>query len=663
MTRQQIKNLVDGLINDNSVGEIAASDVREALLAVYDTGILNAGGSGGVNLPIDSSDVLNLDTALGLISAGLYRLDPVTYDDVHSAWLLKARLYTQFLQVEALDPKVELLTHASGLGGTITFEEVLPDGSVEQKADMGWSGVQSYFAHKVGGVNDSTLVLGNGGLATLPFAPTTPTVGDQIITLSMLDNYVGIKNVVADVVGSITIPECVNAMNVGWLPFDTDVEFIITATDGLSITEVKYVSNGDTDETGLNYEFFVNQFYTVGNTPITGGGSTGTVLTGAEIKAKYELEPHAFTDTLKVKYDAYGLIKNYFNIENEHAVASLASLQDVGTYYVADSIALDFPYGTGGGTLHVLHYDYLDEKKQMFYDESSYRMFERWDLGGGFGDAGTWEETKLSAAITQGYVEVLKKANLIDLPQTFAGDVVPDNALGKDYDRYHLYSVGTHQDMVIYSGSVRDGFSPFFFHLMSTAYGDVSQNDCDSIEVAPIDKELYIHFIHGSDIPTEGLKLYITNPGDAEVELPLTVLGTTSHSIRSHYGVASDHIIEAITDASTFRLLAVHGVSADRDINYEKHIGVWQPVVTHDSIKSITNETVSLDTASTAPTKAECVTAFKLLPDFDWAKNCSFYIESLAKDKVSLVKYSSHGDVDEAGTNYKFFANQLTEVV
>ncbi len=70
--------------------------------------------------------------------------------------------------------------------------------------------------------------------------------------------------------------------------------------------------------------------------------------------------------------------------------------------------------------------------------------------------------------------------------------------------------------------------------------------------------------------------------------------------------------------------------------------------------------TIDMDTVGNKPTKAECITAFKMLPHFDWAKDDSFYIESTNKDKFNLVKYLANGDTDEAGTNYAFWIKELS---
>ena len=71
MTRLQIRTYIKGLINDNTTGAISAKDVQDSLMAVYDGTILNAGGSGGVNLPIDITDVNTLDSLLHQITTSI----------------------------------------------------------------------------------------------------------------------------------------------------------------------------------------------------------------------------------------------------------------------------------------------------------------------------------------------------------------------------------------------------------------------------------------------------------------------------------------------------------------------------------------------------------------------------------------------------------------
>ncbi len=85
--------------------------------------------------------------------------------------------------------------------------------------------------------------------------------------------------------------------------------------------------------------------------------------------------------------------------------------------------------------------------------------------------------------------------------------------------------------------------------------------------------------------------------------------------------------------------------------------------VTEARVEEIIREfdvTVSMDTAGNKPDKAECIAAFKLLPNYDWSKTDKFYIMSVNKDKYNMVKYIPNGDTDETGTNYQFFIKDLS---
>ena len=67
------------------------------------------------------------------------------------------------------------------------------------------------------------------------------------------------------------------------------------------------------------------------------------------------------------------------------------------------------------------------------------------------------------------------------------------------------------------------------------------------------------------------------------------------------------------------------------------------------------NETVTLDTATSKPDRAECIAAFKQLPHFDFTKDDRFYIMSTARDKLFLVKYLAEGATDEASAGSFWF--------
>ena len=70
--------------------------------------------------------------------------------------------------------------------------------------------------------------------------------------------------------------------------------------------------------------------------------------------------------------------------------------------------------------------------------------------------------------------------------------------------------------------------------------------------------------------------------------------------------------------------------------------------------------TIAMDTGGTTPTKDECITAFKRLPHFDWAVDDDFYIKSVNRDKLGLIKYRAEGATDEASAG-DFWYEKLTK--
>lgn len=356
------------------------------------------------------------------------------------------------------------------------------------------------------------------------------------------------------------------------------------------------------------------------------------------------------------------LALNNFEVTDMRAEVNTAHIIDVGNYLVDSDNAIDLPNGVAQGVLSVIHFDYLNEKKQLLQDSGSYRSYERWETSSGFGDSLAWRETNESKAMTDGYREVLKKANIVDLPQTFSGITEPLNTLGKDYDRYHEYEAGSIHEVEYCNGTSKDPFSPYYFHLIER--GDPIQNGVIELEVGSVDNIVLVQFLEGMDIPLGGLKLFITNPSAGEVEIDLTVTGTTSHSITATYSTLADPTIDAIVDTSTYRFVARHGVSADRDIHYVKMNGVWQEEVTTASIEKTIREydtTVSMDTVHNIPSLAECTVAFEQLPHYNYTKDDHFYIMSTNKSRLNFVKYFANGETQADGTDGlgKFFEEEL----
>ena len=60
------------------------------------------------------------------------------------------------------------------------------------------------------------------------------------------------------------------------------------------------------------------------------------------------------------------------------------------------------------------------------------------------------------------------------------------------------------------------------------------------------------------------------------------------------------------------------------------------------------------------PTKAELVTAFKLVPDFDFAGDMDFYVRDNPQTKMLLVKYRGKTGDTEAAPGL-FFFEKLTK--
>lgn len=61
-------------------------------------------------------------------------------------------------------------------------------------------------------------------------------------------------------------------------------------------------------------------------------------------------------------------------------------------------------------------------------------------------------------------------------------------------------------------------------------------------------------------------------------------------------------------------------------------------------------------------TRAECITTFKMLPNFDWSKNDNYHIKDTAGDKLVMVTYFADGAIDEV-TAGPFFNKEMALAV
>ena len=103
--------------------------------------------------------------------------------------------------------------------------------------------------------------------------------------------------------------------------------------------------------------------------------------------------------------------------------------------------------------------------------------------------------------------------------------------------------------------------------------------------------------------------------------------------------------------------------SVDMDSNYDPTTpgAVMTLKTTERTIREF-RHTVVQAVAGNDISKAECVTAFKTLPHFDWAKDDDFYVsDSSGKIHYFLVKYRSNGATTEADdVKYAFWIDKLT---
>ena len=143
MTRLQLKALINGLIGDNQVGEISADDVREALMSVYDSGILNAGGNGGVMLPIDQIDVRDLDVSFKIIQDQLDIMiatgSSFHYDAVKQIMFVQADIYSRSTNIQKLDPLLTMLGEYGSVKTGVIFETLDATNNVVSRGEVGWT--------------------------------------------------------------------------------------------------------------------------------------------------------------------------------------------------------------------------------------------------------------------------------------------------------------------------------------------------------------------------------------------------------------------------------------------------------------------------------------------------------------------------------------------
>ena len=173
MTKQQLEQFIASVINNNGTGEITAKDVRDALIAVYQTAIDNAQGGGGVAVPIGFTDVENvngvdLQTAFTEVLALIGPINDVT----------------QHMSVQNNVLMIDTETAVEDLFvGTLKLAK---DGFVQTDNGM--------FTFTMLDLNDVALnsftMLPNGNLS-LPFAPTIAKDDRDVLTYGQYKNEIG----------------------------------------------------------------------------------------------------------------------------------------------------------------------------------------------------------------------------------------------------------------------------------------------------------------------------------------------------------------------------------------------------------------------------------------------------------------------------------------
>ncbi len=258
MTRLNMKNLIAGLINDNQTGEVTAHDMREALMAIYDTAMLNAGGSGGVNLPIDVTDVDTLDATITMLNSnntammnvmGWMSYHTMPYQHVKSQIPF---FMSEEMQVYGKSPYLNLVTTEHSIeDGSIRFSDWMDGLGAEIIYDRSNSLMKMEYL--TNGAVVSTLALHEDGHITAN--DISPTDDTHLITYGAYKRFELPRITSTIAADKITRPECILAMNTAGYPFDTNVIFYVE--DGSKFAKISYFANGDTDESGLLYKFMV----------------------------------------------------------------------------------------------------------------------------------------------------------------------------------------------------------------------------------------------------------------------------------------------------------------------------------------------------------------------------------------------------------------------
>ncbi len=245
--------------------------------------------------------------------------------------------------------------------------------------------------------------------------------------------------------------------------------------------------------------------------------------------------------------------------------------------------------------------------------------------------------------------KIINKADKTSLPTIYSGESEPLNTLGKDLDWYHRFEAGTTIVTELYNDTSMQNYHPQDFFLMNVYDGDV-------IQITPGNRLLFIDNVANETLSSEDLALIIGSNN-----ISLEIVSNTAGSLVAVYNQSWDAVIENITTSTAFRVEAKEGTTTSKEYDYQKHNGEWfrTDFLNTEQISELIRSYHTIVTMSLAddkkPTRAEAITAFKTLPNYDWAKDDTFYIRDSTGAKTMFCTYFADGATDEASAGMFFF--------
>ncbi len=265
-------------------------------------------------------------------------------------------------------------------------------------------------------------------------------------------------------------------------------------------------------------------------------------------------------------------------------------------------------------------------------------------------------ETDIDLVMNTLLGKIITKADKTSLPTIYSGEAEPVNTLGKDLDWYHRFEAGSSIVSDLYTGTSTENYSPYGFFLRAVSFND-------AIEVAPGNRLIFIDSPDNTTLPAENLTFTIDGN-----TIPLTIVSNTAGSMVVAYDQSWDAVIENVTVTTPFKLTATTGVQTDKEYDYQKHNGEWfrtdflNTEQINDLIRTYKTIVVMSLADDKKPSRAEAINAFRQLPNYDWAKDDTFYIRDSTGAKTMLCTYFADTAVDEA-TAGPFFFKDMNECV